>query len=200
MAVILLMEKKVEYEERRLESLIESCVGMYQKCNIHNLMGYADALENINRQNPYIHLAKGVLYSMYKEPNRSYAASLESFNSFLRYFPKNEHAVVWRLYAATNFASGTPHVSFLAKIANDSMKSFPNNMPVLYAAYDAYSRGVVSYKESLRVALKILYFDPHDDQMRKNVQVLRKMIDEENHKSVPKVLKFRGVRVDNKKR
>jgi len=199
MGVISLIEKKREYEERRLEGLIETCAGMHQKCDIHPLMGYADALENINRENPFIKLAEGILHSMYKGPNRSYEASLECFNSFLRYSPKNKYAVAWRLYAATNFVSGTPYVSFLAKIAKEAMESFPNNLSVLYAAYDAYSRGLANRRESLKVALKILCLDPNDGQMRKNVHVLRKMLDEENHKSASKVLSFRGNN-DNKKR
>lgn len=192
MVVISLKEEKWRLEEKRLEGLIHTCAGMYEKCSIHPLMGYADALENINPENPFIKLAEGVLYSIYTK-DRSYGKSLYRLNSFLEDFPENEYAIVWRLRAATNFASGTSDVSFLPRIAIESMKLFPQKIPVLYAAYDAYSRGMCNEKESLRIALKILKLKPDDWDMRENIAVLRKMIYEKEHKPAT-ILAFRKKR------
>lgn len=209
MAVIVLKEKMLERKEKELEGLINSQASEYQGGNIYNIMAYADHLENINPKNPFMHLAEGILHAKYTPPNRSYAQSVWHLNLFLKAFPYHEHGVWWRLYSTTELVSDTPYTKFLARISKEAVEAFPTNVPILNAAYRAYVRGVLDTKEALKVATRIHYLCPDDEQIRRDIDFLRRSLKDEEvmkeispiqyRKNRPKILRFRGVQVDNKK-
>jgi len=203
MAVVLLDEWKrerwVREKERRLERLVKDYASVYYLCKIKELLKCRNQLQDVNPANPYIRLADGVLYARSAEPYRSYAESVKHLNIFLGSFPYDEDGVWWRLDSATNLAMEKHNTYFLSKIAKDAVRSFPRSIPILNAAYVAYHNGVQDMREAMKVGVRILELDPHDDQIRKNVDIFIKMLRDDEEFYSRLMSSRRGVRFDYKK-